>query len=91
LAEKLIEKIRSVVSTPVPTPQQPEFHVEMTEEATRRNFCILARHGKSLGKAIERQCNSPIGYGSEFRAFSSHPNWARMEKILREGSSWPLE
>ena len=96
--KNLIERIRSVISTPVPTPQQPEFHFEMTEEAARRNFCILARHRKNLGKAIKRQCNSPIGYGSEFRApetlaqiFSSHPNWTRMEKILREGSSWPLE
>jgi hypothetical protein len=96
--KNLIERIRSVISTPVPTPQQSEFHFEMTEEAARRNFCILARHGKNLGKAIKRQCNSPIRYYSEFRApetlakiFSSHPNWTRMEKILREGSSWPLE
>ena len=98
LSKNLIEKIRSVISTPVPTPQQSEFNFEMTEEASKRNFCILAWHGKNLGKSIERQCNSPIGYGSDFRApetlaqiFSLHPNWARMERILREGYSWPLK
>ena len=83
---------------PCPTPAEPEFKFTMTEEAAHHNFCVLSKYGKDLGKALEAQKMSPLGYGSEFRATSSlklvfglHPNWKRMETILLNGSDWPME
>ena len=66
---------------PCPTPAEPEFKFTMTEEAAHHNFCVLSKYGKDLGKALEAQKMSPLGYGSKFRATSSlklvfglHPN-----------------
>ena len=70
----------------------------MTGEAAQHNFCVLSKYGKDLGRALEAQKLSPLGYGSEFRAtsslklvFGSHPNWNRMKTILENGSDWPME
>jgi hypothetical protein len=54
--------------------------------------------GFDLGRAIEAQKLSPLGYGSEFKKpevlkkiFGNHPLWARMERLLIKGSRWPLK
>ncbi len=58
----------------------------------------LKRYGFDLGRAIEAQKLSPLGYGSEFKKpqvlqkiFKNHPLWARIEGLLIKGSRWPLE
>ena len=96
--EDLQKAIKDVLKTQCVKPESPEFKFEMTMEAAEKNFCVLSKYKKDLGKAIKAQQKSPLGYGSEFRptevikkVFHSHPNWDRMEKILLYGSSWTLE
>ncbi len=55
-------------------------------------------YGFDLGRAIEAQKLSPLGYGSEFKKpavlqkiFRNYPLWARMERLLIKGSRWPLK
>ncbi len=52
----------------------------------------------SIEKALEAQASSPLGYGSEFRKpdtlrplLQLHPNWERFERLLKNGSDWPLD
>ena len=51
-----------------------------------------------MSKALLSQKGSPLDYVSEFKPvtdlkclFGHHPNWSRMEKILSNGSEWPME
>ena len=93
----LLEAIREVISTPVPLPEKPRFGFQLNQEAAAKNMCIMRQYNLDLGKAIEAQSNSPLGYGSEFRpvntlerVFGCHPNWIRMRRLLLHGSDWPL-
>ena len=90
--------IRNIISEECTTPSKPEFTFELTKEAVIKNFLVLKRHRLHLGKALESQANSPLGYGSEFRhpskledLFSRHPNWSHLRSILLNGSQWKLE
>jgi hypothetical protein len=58
---------------------------------------ILKKYDFDLEKAINAQKLSPLGYESEFRLpqtlrriFKHHPLWERMDRLLIEGSKWPL-
>ena len=49
-------------------------------------------------KALLAQKKRLLDYGSEFMpvgilkpVFKHHPNWSRLEKILKEESDWPLK
>jgi hypothetical protein len=94
----LIEIIKLVIEENQQAPETPEFAFEMSKEAAQRNFCVLSKYEKNLGKALYAQRKSPLGYGSEFRTpeslqklFKMHPNWQRMKKILENGSDWPTD
>eukprot|EP00957_Ditylum_brightwellii_P076421 5808094-Ditylum_brightwellii.AAC.1 len=70
----------------------------MNKEAAEKNFCILMKSGKCLGKSLKAQDGSHFGYGSEFRpvellakVFKFHPNWSRMKSFLTNGSAWHKE
>jgi hypothetical protein len=75
-----------------------EFVFEMTMEATAKNFLIQKKYNFDLGKAIEAQRLSPLGYSSKFKPpdtlkkiFRYRPLWPRMEQLLIKGSKWLLE
>jgi hypothetical protein len=94
---ELIEIINKIREEALPAPAPPEFVFDMTEEAAKKNFMILKKYDFDLEKAINAQKSSPLGYGSEFRPpqtlrriFKHHPLWERMERLLIEGSKWPL-
>ncbi len=83
---------------PCPTPAAPKFIFELSNDAAAHNLDVLLKHEFSLGKALDANKGSPLGYGSEFRhpdklrkIFGLHPLWPRMEAILTHGSRWPLE
>lgn len=61
----MIEMIKSILSSDSPCPDAPEFCFEMTLEAAEKNFLVLKRHGFDLGKAIDAQATSPVGYGKD--------------------------
>jgi hypothetical protein len=51
-----------------------------------------------IGKALEAQQNSPLGYDSEYRTAATlaphlglHPNWNCFNILPNKGSDWPLE
>ena len=59
---------------------------------------MLRKYNYNVKTAIEAQKDSPLSYGSEFKAteildpiFGLHPNWNRMRFILKNGSCWPLD
>ena len=97
-SDDLIGAISRTICKPCLKPSDTEFKFELNKESAAKNLCILKKYGKDLGKAIEVQSKSPLGYGSEFRPtstleniFNSHPNWSRMKDILENRSNWPLE
>jgi hypothetical protein len=58
----------------------------------------MKQFNHNIGKALEAQHNSPLGYRSEFRMAATlapllglHPTWDRFKILLKEGSDWPLE
>ena len=78
----LIKIIRAIKTIPPRWPTPPEFTFELTCEAAKRNYMLLMhKHKGSLAASLESQCNSMVGYGSEFRdeatlyhLFARHPN-----------------
>jgi hypothetical protein len=53
-----------------------------------KNYLVMKQAKLDLGKAIEAQSKSPLGYGSEFKLpevleplFRLHPNWERILNI----------
>jgi hypothetical protein len=96
--DNLISTIRNVIDIPCPTPAAPKFIFELSDDAAAHNLDVLLKHKLSLGKALNANKGSPLGYGSKFRHpdelqkfFGLHPLWPRMEAILTRGSRWPLE
>ena len=94
----IVPIIKAIQNTDCPCPSPPLFKFELTKEAAARNFCILTKFNMSIEKALEAQASSPLGYGSEFRKpdtlrplLQLHPNWERFERLLKNGSDWPLD
>jgi hypothetical protein len=93
----IISTIRQIINQECDEPTSPGFVFQLTLEAAHRNFCLIQRHDGNLGKAIDSQRSSPIGYGSEFRPTKTlepllhlHPYWKQFESLLTHGSNWPL-
>jgi hypothetical protein len=94
----LIGIAKRIVSSTCDTPSKPEFSFELTSRAAKKNYLILGKYDFNLGRAIEAQKNSPLGYGSEFRKpdilrplLCKHPLWPKLEDILINGANYPLE
>ena len=97
-SDDLLGEISRTINKPYLHPFETEFKFKLNKDSAAKNFCILKKYGKDLGKAIEAQSRSPLGYGLEFRPtstleniFNRQPNWSRMKDILENGSNWPLE
>jgi hypothetical protein len=93
----LIPIVKNIIATKLLAPSVPDFEFSLTREAALKNFCILLRHQGDLGKAIQHQHTSPVGYGSEFRPVKIlepllrlHPYWPKVKSLLTQGSIWPL-
>jgi hypothetical protein len=96
--EDLIGEVKRILGTEAAVPRAPDFEFKMNSESAEKNFLFLSDHDLDLSKALLAQKGSPLDYGSEFKPvgvlkplFRHHPNWCRMEKILKEGSEWPME
>jgi hypothetical protein len=94
---ELIDKIKRVIATPCETPSPPEFSFKFTEEGKAHNLNILRKYDFDLGKALNAQQSSSLGYVKEFKPsavlediFGLHPLWPRMKSILENGSKWPV-
>ena len=87
-----------MVNSPSSEPANPEFSFLLDQESAQKNLCVLKKYNFNLETALDAQKDSPLRYGSEFKApeildpiFSLHPNWNRMKLVLQKGSSWPME
>jgi hypothetical protein len=61
----LIQQIRNAIATESPKPDGPLFQFELSLEAAHKNYCLMKHFNYDIGKALESQQNSPLGYGSE--------------------------
>jgi hypothetical protein len=80
--ENIMEIIENIVKLMSTCPKSPLFKFEMNGEAAELNFQVLRRFNFDLGKAIEAQARSPMGYGPECRKgevllplSQHHPLW----------------
>ena len=78
-------------------PSPPLFLFELSQESANKNYCVLKQFNMNIETALRAQADSPLGYGSEFRKTATlrpllylNPNWPRFERLLNEGSDWPL-
>ncbi len=85
--------ILSIVKSHSPCPECPLFNFKMNSEAAEKIFMILKSFDFNIGRAIEAQAKSPMGYGSKFRKggilfplLQNHPLWPRMKDLLEFGS-----
>ncbi len=88
--------ISSIVKSHSPLPECPLFNFEMNSEAAKKKIMILKSFDFNIGRAIEAQAKSPMGYGSEFRKggflfplLQNHLLWPHMKDLLKFGSRWP--
>jgi hypothetical protein len=73
-------------------PESLLFKFKMNGEAAELKLHVLWRFNFGLGRALEAQVKSLMGYGSEFRKgevllplLQHHPLWTRMMKMLAHG------
>jgi hypothetical protein len=90
-----LQRLKEVAATPVPTPSAPPFRFDTSHEALRHNEALLRASKFSLEALLEAHHHSTLGYGSEFRPveqlrsiLGSHPHFAALEIILREGMTY---
>ena len=90
--------ILSIIKSYSPCPECLLFNFKMNSEAAEKNFLVLKSFDFNIGRAIEAQAKSPVGYGLEFRKggilfplFQNHPLWPSMKDLLKFGSRWPTE
>jgi hypothetical protein len=90
--------ILSIIKSYSPCPECLLFNFKMNSEAAEKNFLVLKSFDFNIGRAIEAQAKSPVGYGLEFRKggilfplLQNHPLWPCMKDLLEFGSCWPTE
>jgi hypothetical protein len=88
----LIGTIRSIAKSKCPTPTSPPFRFELSAEAAASNGRLLSANDFDLGKVIENNTGTTLGYGSEFRPISQlesllgkHPNFETLRKVIENG------
>jgi hypothetical protein len=90
----LIEQIIKVIGKHCNTPTPPKFSLEQIRAAAMHNISILSKYKFNLRRALEANKDSPFGPGKEFKLpdkfFCLHPLWPKMQRILKNGSKWPL-
>ena len=79
---------------------KPALVFKVSPQAAEYNFHMLRGHNFDLNKLLNDMSDgtSVTSYGSEFKAPSElsnllqrHPRWQALSKLLKEGSSWPLQ
>ena len=92
-----IPTIKEILQVKIATPEQPTLRFELSHEATDHNKKVIQHYGNRLHQYLCSQQRMYISFGSEFRQpwalkklLCHHPNWLKLKKILKEGSSWPL-
>jgi hypothetical protein len=95
--EWLIPTIKNIINTHIPVPKASSFKFSLTNEAAVHNMNLLKSHGDCLQQFITASPGTLISPGSEFRPphileplFIHHHNWPKINKILSNGSDWPL-
>jgi hypothetical protein len=95
--DEIISIIKSILSTITPYPKPLLFKFDLSLEAAHKNYCVMRRFDKNLGKALKLQQESLLGYGSKFQKadvlepfFHLHPKWERFKNLLINRSVWPL-
>ena len=86
------------MSSSVKEMHQPEFKFTPCQSSAEHNWKVLSSYNLDLEKALDKNSNTQLKYGSEFKSvdllrliFKNHPLWNRMEKHLSEGCSYPLD
>jgi hypothetical protein len=92
-----ISTIKEILQSPVATPKKPSLIFKLSQEAANHNKTILQAHGNSLQEYIRSHKDTYISFSSEFwsptvlqKLLRHHPNWPKLNKILEDGSNWPV-
>jgi hypothetical protein len=98
--KSLMRKIEKAMQWKPPSPfDSTDIRFEMTLEAAKENYRILADHQFDLQKIITSPSatNTPLRPGSEFRPVHllaaicrNHPMWSRIRRMMTEGFTMPL-
>jgi hypothetical protein len=94
----MMEIIKYIVKLMSGCSELPLFKFKMIKEAVESNFHVFWRFNFDLGRALEVQVKSLMGYGSEFRKgkvllplLQHHSLWTCMMNMLAHGSQWPTK
>jgi hypothetical protein len=92
-----IPTTKEILQVKIAIPEQPTLQFESSHEVADHNKKVIQHYGNRLHQYLCSQQRMYISFGSEFRQpwalkklLCHHPNWLKLKKILKEGSSWPL-
>ena len=93
----LITQIKQILALEEVTPKKHKFVFENNREAAKLNTKIIKKYKYDFIKACEKQKDSIVTPGSEFRAiphltnlFSHHEDWKELRSIITDGCDYSL-
>jgi len=85
----------TIARTEIEPPTRPPFKFKASAEAADYNGKLLARAGFDVGRVLDANGQSTLGYGCEFRSpdqlqplLGRHRNFALLRDLLTEGMSY---
>jgi hypothetical protein len=94
----MMEIIEYIVKLTSGCPELPLFKFKTNREAAESNFHFLWIFNFDLGRALEAQAKSLMGYGLEYRKgevllplLQHRPLWIQMMNMLAHGLKWPTK
>jgi hypothetical protein len=90
-----LANLKSVSESEVPVPGKPSVSFSSSPRSVQANADLLAKHDFDLGKLLEAEKGTTLGFGSEFRSIDQlrkvmggHPNFPPLEEIISNGMSY---
>jgi hypothetical protein len=90
-----LPRLKQVALTPVPAPKHPTLIFATTPQALSHNARQLANAGHDLSQLLDRNRETTLHFGSEFRpihqlemVLGGHPLFSQLRTILTEGMDY---
>jgi hypothetical protein len=91
----MLEELKKIVDTPVPTPNLADIQFEVSAEAAEKNAELLRAVEYNFQTLLSSQAGTTVGFGAEFRPVEQlrgllgmHPGFAELATVLDQGMDY---